>query len=310
MATQNAAQAAGARAPDLNTVGLYAAAVVIWGSTWFAITFQLGEVPPSVSVVWRFALATALLFAYALRKRLPLNFAIHDHAWLAAQGLFMFGINYVLVYLAEQYLASGLVAVTFSLFVFFNIVAVRLCFGTPIRPLGMVGAVVGVIGVVLIFWPEVTRFSATGNGIRGLVYAVAATLTATLGSVIAVRNHNRDIPVVQQNAWGMLYGTAAVAVYAALSGDAFRFAWTAAYVISLLYLALFGSVLAFGAYLTVMRRIGADRAGYTSVAVPVVALLLSTLFEALQWELLMLLGLVMCVGGNVLMLARGKADRR
>ena len=118
----------------LNDLHLYAATVLIWGSTWLAIKFQLGTVPPAVSVVQRFVLAALILFAYAWAKRLPLRFSPREHAWLALEGITYFGINYVAVYLSEQTLTSGLVAVVFSLMAFFNLVTMRLFYGTAIRP--------------------------------------------------------------------------------------------------------------------------------------------------------------------------------
>jgi drug/metabolite transporter (DMT)-like permease len=291
----------------MSNLNLYAVTVAIWGSTWLAITFQLGVVPPSVSVVWRFALASLMLLAYAVWKRLPLRFSPRDHFWMALQGLLLFGINYVFTYLSEQYLVSGLVAVTFSLMVFFNIVGMRIFFGRPINPMGFLAAMLGVAGVGLVFWPELSRFSPSGHELRGVFFALAATTVAFLGSMVATQNQR--MPVVPVNGFAMMYGAIFVAVYAALAGNRFTFDWTFAYVASLLYLALFGSVLAFGAYLTLMKRIGADRAGYTAVAVPVIALVLSTLFEDIRWQVPMILGVGLCLAGNVLMLARGRRTR-
>jgi drug/metabolite transporter (DMT)-like permease len=278
--------------------------VAIWGSTWLAITYQLGVVPPTVSVVWRFALAALILFAFSFARRLPLSFPARDHFGIACQGFFMFGANYVCVYLAEQHLASGLVAVVFSLYVFSNIFAMRIFFGTPLSSRALIGGGLGVAGVVLIFWPQLAAVSFAADSTLGMAFALAATLLATFGAVCAVSNQRRGIPVVQLNAWGMLYGALFVALYALAMGEPFTFDGRPSYLISLLYLALFGSVLAFGAYLTLMRRIGAGRAGYTSVAIPVVALLLSTLFEGLKWEPEMFAGLVLCMAGNVLVLRR------
>ena len=291
----------------MSNLNLYAVTVAIWGSTWLAITFQLGVVPPSVSVVWRFALAALILLTYATWNRLPLRFRPRDHFWMALQGLFLFGINYIFTYLSEQYLVSGLVAVTFSLMVFFNIVGMRIFFGRPINPMGILAAMLGVMGVGLVFWPELSQFSPSGNELFGVVFALLATAVASLGSMVAT--HNQRMPVVQVNGLAMMYGAGFVALYAAASGDRFAFDWSFPYVASLLYLALFGSVLAFGAYLTLMKRIGADRAGYASVAVPIVALVLSTLFEDIHWQGAMVLGVGLCLAGNVLMLARGRLSR-
>ena len=280
--------------------------VLIWGSTWLAIKYQLAIVPPAVSVVWRFGLSAAILLGYAKWKRLNLSFSARQHGLIASVGLTLFGINYIAVYISELYLASGLVAVVFSLIAIFNIVLMRMFYGTPIEAAGLFGAVLGVAGVVLVFWPEVQQFSVNGNGLRGLGLALFATIVASLGSIAATRTHRAGIQVVPMSAWAMMYGAIFVALYVLVTGERFSFDYSFAYVASLLYLALFGSVLAFGAYLTLMGRIGAGRAGYTSVAIPIVALLLSTLFEHLQWQATMAAGIVLCVAGNVLVLMRRK----
>ena len=291
----------------MSNFALYGVAVLIWGSTWLVIKFQLGVVPPLVSVAWRFALASLMLLAYSALKRRPLRFSGRDHLWLALQGVLLFGVNYACVYLAEQYLTSGLVAVVFSIVVFMNAVGMRLFFSQPIRAVTAVAAVVGVVGVALIFWPELQRFSNTGSQVLGLSLAVTATTVASLGNMVATRIHRRQLPVMQINAWSMLYGALAVAAMALAAGQRFAFDVSWSYIVSLFYLSLFGSALAFGAYLTLMRRIGADRASYTAVAIPVVALLLSTAFEQFRWQLQTFLGVALCLGGNLLMLRRRRA---
>src|SRR5262245_44750167 len=292
----------------MSTLNLYVIATLIWGSTWLAITFQLGEVAPAVSVVWRFALSASMLFVFALWRGLPLRFSLRDHLWIALQGFFMFGLNYVCVYLAEQSLASGLVAVASSVIVFFNIIGMRVFFAAAINPLTVLAAVLGVAGVVLVFLPDIANVSTSGPAVGGLMLALIGAVAASLGSIVALRNQKHHMPVVPLIAWAMLDGTLFIAAYAALSGDAFSFDWSFRYVGSLLYLALFGSVLAFAAYLTLIKRIGADRAGYIGAAVPVIAVLLSTAFEGLRWEASMLAGVILCVAGNVLIL-RGSERR-
>jgi drug/metabolite transporter (DMT)-like permease len=289
----------------MSTLNLYALSTLIWGSTWLAITFQLGVVPPAVSVVWRFALSALILFAYALSQRMPLRFAARDHMWLAIQGFFMFGFSYVCVYLSEQTLTSGLVAVVFSIMVFWNILGMRLFFNTPINPVTFVAAVLGVAGVALVFWPEIANFSASGAAVGGLGLALAGTIAASFGNLSALRNQRNQIPMIPQLAWAMLYGSLVIGVYAVAAGFEFTFEWSVPYVLSLIYLALFGSVIAFGLYLTLIKRIGVDRAGYVGVAIPIVALLLSTLFEDLEWQPSMVIGVLLSVAGNVLIL-RGK----
>jgi len=294
----------------MSDLALYAVSVLIWGSTWLAIKFQLGVVPAAVSVAWRFGAAALILLGYACFKRLSLRFDGRTHLWLALQGLLLFCINYVLVYVSEQSLTSGLVAVLFSLATFCNIAGIWLFFSVPIKRAALVGSIVGVTGVALVFWPEIAQFSMSPAPRLGALFALAGAVVASLGNMTATRNHRNRLPVIEANAWAMLYGAIFTGIYALLDGEPLVFDRSLPYVGSLLYLALFGSVIAFVAYLTLLGRIGADRAGYTGVAIPIVALALSTFFEDLHWDASMVGGIAMCVAGNVLVLRGSAPDRR
>jgi drug/metabolite transporter (DMT)-like permease len=286
----------------MNALGLYLTSVLIWGSTWLVITFQFGVVPPVVSVAYRFALAGAILLGWAWLKGLRLRFSRSEHLWMALQGSLLFGGNYVCVYLAETHVASGLVAVAFSLLVVMNIVGSRIFFGTPLRPATMIGALLGLTGIVLVFLPEFGRDSGKGSPALGIAFALTGALTASLGNIVAYRNHGRGLPVVQMNTFGMIYGAILVAAFAVVTGQPFRFDGSVHYLLSLTYLAVFGSILAFGAFLALLGRIGADRAGYVTVAIPIVALLLSATFEGLQWHLSLALEILLCLAGNIAVL--------
>jgi drug/metabolite transporter (DMT)-like permease len=287
----------------VNNLTLYLASVVIWGSTWIAITFQYGPVAPEVSVAYRFWLATLMLLAWCLARGLRLRFSLREHAWMALQGVPIFGINYVCAYLAEQRVPSGLMATLYSLMVFSNLAGARVAFGTPLTARALAGSVLGVAGVTVIFLPGTGPALRPGMGL-GLVLALVGVATASLGNLVSQRNQRAGLPVLQGNAFGMLYGAVAVTVYALAMGRPLAFDPSFRYLASLAYLALFGSVLAFGAYLTLIGRIGAGRAGYAMVAIPLVALLISTLFEGLRWRPALVLGVLLCLGGNVLVLAR------
>jgi len=289
----------------MNNLGLYLASVLIWGSTWLAITFQLGRVPPEVSVAYRFALASALLFAWCGVKRLRVKYGWREHRWFVLQGALLFALNYVLIYLAEAQISSGFVALIFSMIVFLNIVFTRVFFATRIRRTTVLGALLGVIGVVLVLLPEITHGGGRGSVLWGAGFAAVSTVSASLGNIVSARNQRSGLPVLQVNAYGMLYGAVLVGLYAAAVGRPFVFEATPAYVGSLVYLALFGSVVAFGAYLTLIGRIGADRAGYVGAAIPIVAVVLSTIFEGLRWHTATFAGVALCLAGNVLVL-RGK----
>ena len=294
----------------MSILGLYLTSVLIWGSTWLAITFQFGTVPPVVSVVYRFTLAGVILLAWARMKGLRLRFSLREHLWMALQGFLLFGINYMCVYFAETEIASGLVAVVFSLVVILNIAGTRLFFGTPLKPFTLLGAVLGVGGIVLVFLPEIGRGVGKGNPALGIAFALGGAFTASLGNIVAHRNHGRGLPVVQMNTFGMLYGALFVAVYTLVTRQPYRFDWSPRYLLSLAYLAVFGSILAFGAFLALIGRIGADRAGYVTVAIPIVALLFSASFEGLRWQMSLVLGILLCLTGNVAVLWGRRTPQR
>ena len=303
-----AALASGRRAcTPMGPTALFAIASLIWGSTWLAITFQLGVVAPEASVVYRFALAAAILALWCLVTGRSLRFRARDHGWLAAQGTLLFGLNYLGVYWAERYIASGLVAVLFSLIVFLNLIGVRVFFRTPISARTLIGAALGVPGVTLLFWRELGRGSA--DAALGIAFGLGATVLACAGNLIAVRNQRRGVPLLPGVAWGMGYGALAIAIVAALERVRWGFDARPAYVLSLLYLAAFGSVIAFGVYLTLLGKIGAARAGYVGVTVPVIALVLSTFFEHYEWTPAGFAGVALCAAGNVLVLLQPSLNR-
>jgi len=284
---------------------LFAIATVIWGSTWLAITFQLGVVAPEVSVAYRFALAAALLATWCRATGRSLSFSRRDHAFLAAQGVLMFGANYVAVYQAERHLTSGLVAVLFSTIVFMNPIGMRLAYGAPLASRTIVAAVLGVAGVVLLFLPELATARQSSTVALGIALALGATLLATGGNLIAVRNHRASVGVFEGTAWGMAWGALTAALIAVATGAPLSFDPRPAYWLSLLYLAVFGSIVAFGAYFTLLKKAGVGVAGYTGVTTPVIAVLLSTLFEGFAWTSTAVLGVALAVAGNAITLRRG-----
>jgi drug/metabolite transporter (DMT)-like permease len=306
-----AAQAHGA-APRASVAVLFIVPVLLWGSTWYAITLQLGVVAPEVSVVYRFALAAALLAAWCVATGRSLAFSARDHRWIAAEGMSMFGLAYVLIYHAEQYIASGPLAVLFATFVFSNLVGARIFFGDLLTARAIVGAVVGVGGVALLFLPEFAAVQADTRTAKGIAFGLASVLLASAGNMVAVRNHKAGLPLLPVVAWAMAYGAATAAAFAILSGAAWTFDPRVTYVASLVYLAIFGSIFAFGTYLTLVARIGAGPASYTGVVIPVVAMAISTLLEDYRWTLPAVAGIALVVAGNVLVLwkpRRGAIDR-
>jgi drug/metabolite transporter (DMT)-like permease len=285
---------------------LFLLATAIWGSTWLAIKFQLGTVAPGVSVAYRFALASVLLAAWCALRGEALRLPLRAHAWMAAQGLTFFGLNYVAVYEAERHVTSGLVAVVFSTIVFMTPVGARLAFGTPIMRRTLAGAALGVTGVTLLFLPELERARHGGAAAIGIALAFAATVVATAGNLVSMRMHQERLPVLPSAAWGMGYGALVAAACAIAQGTPWTFDASVPYVASLAYLAIFGSVVAFGAYLTLLKKVGPGPSSFVGVSTPLIAMILSTLFERYAWTWVAVAGVALAIAGNVLAL-RAKA---
>ena len=216
----------------------------------------------------------------------------------------MFGASYIFVYYAEQHIVSGLVAVGFSASPLIGMFGQRLFFGTPITARIAAGSVLGIAGIGLVFAPELGNFRESDRPVLGVVFTMVSVLFSMLGSLVAHRNHDAGIPMWQSTAWGMLYGALFAAVWTAAAGKSFAFEATPAYVLSLTYLVVFGSVLAFGSYLTLLGRIGAARSGYVGVMVPIVALVISAAFEGFHWQAATFVGIAISLLGNVLVLRK------
>jgi drug/metabolite transporter (DMT)-like permease len=282
--------------------GLYGLTVLIWGTTWIAMKHQVGIVAPELSVGYRFAIAAALVFVWALLARQRLRFAWRQHLLLAAMGLCMFSFNFYFFYCAAAYLTSGLLAVVFSLTVVLNIVNGRILLGRRASPRTLVAAALGLAGIVALFWPEVHRFDLADSGTLGLLLSLLGTLCFSLGNIASARAQALGLPVLSCNAWGMAYGAVAMFALSLIGGAPFIFDPALPYVTSLLYLAVCGSVMAFGAYLTLLGRIGADRAAYATVLFPLVALAISTVVEDYAWTPMALAGVALVLAGNLLVL--------
>lgn len=290
----------------MHTSTLYLSAVLIWGSTWFAIKFQLGVVAPEISLVYRFALAAIILLVFCFVSGRPLKYRPAEHGFIALQGLFLFSANYLVFYWATEILTSGVVALLFSTVVLMNIVNGALFLKSPVSPRVVLGACIGIAGVAAVFWSEVSSVGENEQAWYGLWLCLGATYLASMGNILSARNQRNHIPVVQTNALGMAYGSLFMFVYALFSGASFNYDTSLSYTMSLIYLSVFGSILAFGCYLTLVGRIGADKAAYAAVLFPVVALGLSTVFEDYQWTVHALIGFILVLLGNFLVLTKGR----
>jgi drug/metabolite transporter (DMT)-like permease len=291
-----------------HSASLYLASVLIWGSTWYAIKFQLGVVAAEVSLVYRFALAAIILLLFCLLSGRSLKYSARQHGFIALQGLFLFSSNYLIFYWATELLTSGIVALMFSTVILMNIVNGAIFMRRAVSRRVIVGACFGIAGIAAIFWSEVSNVDNSAETWRGLWMCLVATYFASLGNIISARNQQNQIPVVQTNAWGMAYGALIMTVYALISQVPFNYDPGAAYSISLIYLSVFGSILAFGSYLTLVGRIGADKAAYAAVLFPVIALGISTLFEGYLWTLRAVFGFALVLIGNYIVLTKRRTQ--
>ncbi|NIA68256.1 DMT family transporter [Pelagibius litoralis] len=286
---------------------LYVFTVLVWGTSWIAMTFQIGVVAQELSVAYRFAAAALIVFAWAFAAKQGLRFGLRRHLLLMAMGLFMFSLNFYLFYTAAAYLTSGLLAVIFSMTAVMNIVNGRLFLARRSTPRIIMGAVLGAVGVAALFWPEVSSLDLADKGLTGLLLSLAGTYCFSLGNITSARAQSEGLPLLSCNAWGMAYGAVIMFALALITGAPFTFDPGLGYVVSLFYLAIFGSVFAFAAYLTLLGRIGADRAAYATVLFPLVALAISTVVEDYVWTAPALAGVVLVLIGNLLVLTRPRA---
>ncbi len=283
---------------------LYGLTVVIWGTTWYAIAQQTGVVPVALSVAYRFLLASLLLIIFCLATRRRLSFGLRDHLFMAAQGACLFSLNFVLFYMSSLDMPSGLMAVCFSTILLMNIANGAVFFRSPVDGRVFLGGLLGLGGLTMVFWPEVSGLGLQGKAATGLALALAGTYFASLGNMVAVRHKRAGIPVVESNAIGMAYGALCSLTIVATLGQPFVYDPRPAYSIALFYLAFAGSIVGFGSFLTLVQRIGADRAAYSTVVFPIVALAISTWLEGYRWTLLAGCGVALVLLGNVLVLFR------
>ncbi|MEP1446676.1 MAG: EamA family transporter [Paraglaciecola sp.] len=281
---------------------LYIITVLIWGSTWLAIEYQLGVVAPEVSLVYRFSIAALLMWGYCVIKKLPMGFSVKNHLFFMVLACCNFGFNYLILYWAQNYLTSAMTSIAFSTLLVMNIVNTRIFFGQPIAPRIFMGAILGLAGIVALFWQDVKTLDFASEAIIGLGLSLGGTFVASLGNMTSVRNSKNSIGIMQGNAWGMFYGSLFLLIFTTINGSEFTLDTRLPYIASLLYLSVFGTVIAFGCYFVLLKDIGPEKASYAVVLFPVVAVALSMMFEGFVWQSSTLMGFVLVLMGNIVVL--------
>lgn len=264
---------------------LFAAPVAIWSTTFYAITFQLNSVTPEVfSVAFRFLLASIIIFLALIARKNLANLSVVDHGWAAASGLLCYGVSYVLTYVSERVIASGLVAIAFTLMVFFTPLLARFAYGHSIARATWIGGALGVVGVMLCFLPGAFATAAPPIAPWTVLAMLGAALASSIAAVISMKLNQRRVPVTAYTAWAMLYGALASFIYGFITGETLRIDTRESFWVAFVYLSVFGTVVAFLCYLELMRREGAPRAMYISVLSPIGALMLSLALEGLRLD--------------------------
>ncbi|OKY27280.1 DMT family transporter [Thalassotalea sp. PP2-459] len=288
----------------MNNYFLYGITVLIWGSTWFAIHLQLGVVAPEASVVYRYALASVMIFIYCLLKKQRLRFSLRQHYQLALFGVCLFSVNYYFLYHAQTQINSALSCIGFSTLMIMNIINAKLFFGTRIDTSVYLGGLLGLTGIVILFWPQASEISLSNATVWGFLLCLVGTLSASFGNMLSIKNQSDGFAIMPANAWAMGYGALFMTLVLLIQGKSFTFDWSVNYVASLVYLSLFGSVIAFGCYLSLLTKIGAHKASYANILFPAVAVVISTFFEGFTWDTYTIIGFIVIMLGNLVLIVK------
>tara|TARA_B100000787_G_scaffold94410_1_gene69707 strand:- start:169 stop:1050 length:882 start_codon:yes stop_codon:yes gene_type:complete len=286
----------------MNNLILFTVTLFCWSPTWYIIKFQLGFVDPLVSVFYRFIIASLIIFLYLVIKKKSLKFSFNQHIWFLIFGTCLYSINYAFFYLSNTYLISAFPAIVFSTVVIMNILGEKFYFKKKPSIKTLVGVTIGMIGIIIIFNDEIFSFSFDNYKHIGLLLALLGTFCASTGNMVHQRNLNNNFPLIETIAFAMLYGSLVTLLITQIKGTDLLFEFTFSYIASLAYLSIIGSIFAFIFYLRLLEKVGPGRAGYVGVVMPVLALLISTVFENLEWQIDLIIGLPILLIGAVLVI--------
>ncbi len=286
------------------TVFLYLLTILIWGTTWIAIKLQLGDVAIEASIIYRFSLAAIVMFCLLQLFKKRQSLTPRDHLFCMLQGACLFCVNFYCFYLATGYVSSGLISVIFSLATVLNAINNWIWFSRKPTIRVLCGGFLGLIGISILFWPELRHQTDIWTLLPGVALAAAGTYCFSLGNMLSVRHQKRGLKPPTTNAWGMFYGVAILLMISLMNGVEFTLSYDITYLTALLYLAIPGTVVGFTAYLMLVGRIGADSAAYTTVLFPVVALTISSFYEGYSWSPMAVSGLLLVISGNVIIFSK------
>ena len=286
----------------MNNLILFISTLLCWSPTWYLIKFQFGVVDPLISIFYRFFIASIIVFIFLILSKKKMSFNLHQHLSFLLLGVTLFSLNYIFFYLANTYLISGIVTIAFSTILIMNILGERIYFKIKSSKETLFAAGFGIVGILIIFGNELLNFRLEDKTHIGIILSFIATFWASTGNLIHQKNSKDNIPFIQSIAYGMLYGSLFTLIVAKFRGAEIIFDNSISYILSFLYLSIIGSVVAFYLYLKLLENIGSARAGYIGVIMPIIALIISTIFEGLQWTNNLIIGLPVLIFGCVLIL--------
>ena len=277
---------------------LYCIVLFGWSTSWLPLKGQIGSVDPEISILWRFIIALIICFIISKLQNLNLIFPLKIHFKMALMGFFMFSTNFTLFYYASEHVASGLLAVVWSMTSIINIFMVAIITRSKPNYFQLLASAIGLIGITLIFIPEL---KVSELAFESLIMCIIGTISFCSGNLVSRSLQNENIPVMSANSFGMLYGCFVLIIYAFILDHPFRISLETPYLAGLLWLSVISTVLTFTCYLTLLGRIGPGRVGYATIVFPIFALLISTIFENYVWTPLALVGVSLVILGNLIM---------
>jgi drug/metabolite transporter (DMT)-like permease len=286
----------------MNNFILFIVTLFCWSPTWYLIKFQFGVVDPLISIFYRFFIASIIVFIFLILSKKKMSFNLHQHLSFLLLGVTLFSLNYIFFYLANTYLISGIVTIAFSTILIMNILGERIYFKIKSSKETLFAAGFGIVGILIIFGNELLNFKLEDKTHIGIILSFIATFWASTGNLVHQKNSKDKIPFIQSIAYGMLYGSLFTLIVAKFRGAEIIFDNSISYILSFLYLSIIGSVVAFYLYLKLLDNIGSARAGYIGVIMPIIALIISTIFEGLEWTNNLIFGLPVLIFGCVLIL--------
>ena len=292
---------------------LFLGALFFWSATWsiIGLTQVNIDLDPTISVFIRFIIAGLIILIFVALTKRNLIFSIKDHLYFFVLGIFLYSGNYIFFYNSNVYLPSNIPATVFCLLTIFNILGERYIFNKPITTLALFGATLGITGIAIIFFKDFLSFNLNSGTTLGLLFALLATLSASIGNLIAIYNkRNFNIPLLQNVAFAMIYGALVALIVSFIKGAEFYIPLkNLSYLLGQAYLIIFGSVISFLCYIRFIEKESATKGGYIGVIMPILALIIAMIFEDVKPDIYFLIGLPLALFGLILILKQESVNK-